>query len=207
MFWIALAAQATAWALNAERHGDVRTLFSSDDYPVEAQRKGEQGQVVADLLINPAGRVETCSIVWSSGYRALDDGTCSIFYRRAHFIPGKDGAGNAKYDVFRTPPISWSLGSFGTRPVPADYDLMINRAPDGMRLPIEFTVDYLITRDGKAQDCKLNPAKPAPVELVTLACQAVASEPPHIVRNREGLPVEAGKSATFRFSLDKSRPK
>jgi TonB family protein len=208
MLWTVLAAaQVTAAAVSGERHPDVRTVFSADDYPIVALHKGEQGEVVADLLINPTGSVETCSIALSSGFLELDQATCGILYRRARFIPGKDGAGNARYDVVRTPPITWSLGSFRGRPVPPDYDLMINRAPDGVQLPVEFTVDYFVTRDGKAQDCRLTRGKLASAELLSLACQAIASEPAHTIRNREGLAVEAGKSASFRFSIDNRRTK
>jgi TonB family protein len=206
MLWIALAAQVTAGTLTAERHGDVRTLFSNEDYPTVAVRKGEQGDVVADLLVNPAGAVDTCTIVLSSGFADLDDATCALLQRRAHFIPAKDGAGKPMYDVVRTPPVTWSLGSFRGFPVPPDYDLLINRAPAGVELPVEFMVDYLVTRDGNSRDCELS-GKSAPAELVALACQTLASAPTHVIHNREGLPVEAGNQATFRFSLDKAHTK
>ena len=182
-------------------------IFSANDYPVEAQRKGQQGQVVADMLINPAGGVETCTVVLSSGYRELDDGTCSILYQRAQFIPAKDGAGNPMYSVVRTPPISWSLGSFRSVPVPPDYDIMINRAPDGIQLPIEFAVRYLVTREGEARNCVLVPGRTPPTGLVALACQAVAAAQAQIIRNRQGVPVEAAKNAMCRFSLDDGQDK
>ena len=201
-----MAAQTTAGTLTAERHVHVRTLFSNEDYPAVAVRKGEEGDVVADLLINPAGAVETCKIVLSSGFAELDDATCALLQRRAHFIPAKDGAGKPMYAVVRTPPITWSLGSFRGFPVPPDYDLMINRAPVGVELPVEFMVDYLVTRDGKSRDCELS-GKSAPAELVALACQTLASAPTHVIQNREGLAVEAEDQATFRFSLDAGHTK
>jgi hypothetical protein len=85
--------------------------------------------------------------------------------------------------------------------------LTINRAPAGSKLPVEFIVDYLVTTDGKPQDCELAKGKSAPAELVALACQTLASAPAHVIRNREGVPVQAGNQATFRFSVDKAQSK
>lgn len=184
-----------------------KPIFSGDDYPAQAAAKGEQGEVVADLLVNPAGGVETCSVVLSSSFRDLDQATCALLMRRAEFVPGKDDAGRAVYDVVRTPPITWSLGSFSSFPVGPDYDLIINRAPDGVRLPLDLDVEYLVTRDGRSQNCRLAPDRSAPAELVALACQTVSSAPANVIRDHNGLPVEAQNHAYFRFSLDKAKRK
>src|SRR5947209_15717925 len=95
------------------------------------------------------------------------------------------------YAVVRTPPITWSLGSFHTFPVPPDYELTIKRAPDGLKLPLQFKVDYRVTKDGKPENCVASKENAAPAELVVVACQAVASERAHIVQDLNGLPVEA----------------
>ena len=207
MFWFALAAQMTAGTLTAERHGDVRTLFSSYDYPAEAVRKGEQGEVVADLLVNPTGGVETCSVVLSSGFADLDQATCAVIHTRARFMPAKDAAGKATYDIVRTPPIVWSVGTFRFYPLEPDYELLINQAPTDVHLPLAFKVDYLVTRDGKSQNCVLSPNNSAPSELVALACQTITSAAAHVIRDHNGLPVETQNQATFRFKLDKAHGK
>ena len=103
---------------------------------------------MADLLINPSGGVETCSVILSSGFQDLDQATCALIQTRARFVPATDAGGHTMYSVTRSPPITWSLGSFHTVPVEPDYDLTINRAPDGVRLPFELKVEYLVTRDG-----------------------------------------------------------
>jgi protein TonB len=89
--------------------GDVRTLFSADDYPAEAQRNGEEGTVQAELAINTAGRVSGCTILRSSGFKTLDHATCSILQRRARFVPARDVNGNAVPDTVVTPPVVWRL--------------------------------------------------------------------------------------------------
>ena len=89
--------------------GDLRTLFSTDDYPASAAAAGAEGTVRASLSIGPDGRVVSCSITQSSGNSSLDSTTCNILRRRAKFTPARDSNGNAVSDTIATPPISWRL--------------------------------------------------------------------------------------------------
>jgi protein TonB len=93
----------------AKAKGDVRRLFSANDYPAVAQRRGESGSLRARLLIGTDGRVSGCQIVESSGHSSLDSATCRILKARAHFTPAKDGSGQATNDSYVTPPITWQL--------------------------------------------------------------------------------------------------
>jgi len=89
--------------------GDLRTLFSGDDYPASAQAAGAEGTVQASLTIGPTGAVVACNITRSSGNSSLDSTTCNILRRRAKFTPAKDSDGNATTDTITTPPIVWRL--------------------------------------------------------------------------------------------------
>jgi periplasmic protein TonB len=89
--------------------GDLRSLFSADDYPASAQASGAEGTTRASLTIGPDGRVTGCSIVQSSGNTALDSATCNILRRRAKFVPARDSNGNATSDTITTPSIVWRL--------------------------------------------------------------------------------------------------
>jgi protein TonB len=89
--------------------GDVRTVFSADDYPVDAQRKGEEGTVQAKLDVDTHGRVSRCTVIRSSGSASLDGATCRILQRRARFAPARDVKGKAVGDTYVTPPIKWQL--------------------------------------------------------------------------------------------------
>lgn len=89
--------------------GDLRTLFSADDYPASAQSAGAEGTAQAQLSIGPDGRVVGCNITRSSGNGALDSATCNILRRRAKFTPARDSNGNATSDSITTPPITWRL--------------------------------------------------------------------------------------------------
>lgn len=89
--------------------GDLRTLFSGDDYPAEAQRNGEEGTVQAELSVDERGRVTSCTVIRSSTHRSLDEATCGIVRRRARFNPARDVNGDAVASKITTPPIVWRL--------------------------------------------------------------------------------------------------
>lgn len=89
--------------------GDVRTLFSADDYPASAQAAGAEGTAQAELSIGADGRVVGCNLIRSTGNSALDSATCNILRRRAKFTPARDSNGNPTSDTYTTPPIRWQL--------------------------------------------------------------------------------------------------
>jgi len=89
--------------------GDMRTLFSADDYPAEAQRKGEEGTVQAELTVDQNGRVSACRVVRSSGSTSLDTASCSLLTRRGRFTPARDAEGRAVVNKITSPPIVWRL--------------------------------------------------------------------------------------------------
>jgi protein TonB len=89
--------------------GDLRTLFSPDDYPASAQAAGAEGTARAEISIGTDGRVTGCTITQSSGNSALDAATCNIIRRRAKFTPARDTNGNPVTDSLPTPPIRWVL--------------------------------------------------------------------------------------------------
>ncbi|HEY8593070.1 MAG TPA: TonB family protein [Sphingomicrobium sp.] len=89
--------------------GDLRGLFTGDDYPAAAMSSGAEGTAQAQLTIGADGRVTGCNIIRSAGNGALDSATCNILRRRAKFTPARDSNGNATTDTITTPPITWRL--------------------------------------------------------------------------------------------------
>jgi protein TonB len=89
--------------------GDLRTLFSGDDYPASAQASGAEGTAQATLTVGPDGRVTGCNLIRSTGNGSLDSATCNILRRRAKFVPARDSSGNPTSDTVTTPPITWRL--------------------------------------------------------------------------------------------------
>lgn len=77
---------------------NLATLLSSDDYPLEALRKGEQGTVSLRLQVGANGRVAGCTITRSSGSAILDSTTCRLLTARARFTPARDARGRPVAD-------------------------------------------------------------------------------------------------------------
>jgi protein TonB len=106
---IALLATATTPDGPSSKTGDVRMVFSYEDYPADAMQHGWQGSVQVDLRIDAKGQPRSCRIVRSSGHQSLDLATCNIMLLRARFTPAKDSNGKPVEDVFHAPPIVWRL--------------------------------------------------------------------------------------------------
>lgn len=84
------------------------SLFSTDDYPPEAWRNGEQGTVAVRLTVGADGKVADCIVTQSSGSPSLDVQTCRILWSRAQFVPARDAKGNPVQDSYNQR-IRWEL--------------------------------------------------------------------------------------------------
>ena len=91
------------------------SYFSSDDYPAAARRNQEEGTVGIVVSVNAEGGVESCFIAASTNSSTLDEETCRIIRRRAHFTPAIHASGRPAAD-FVSARIRWQLG---TPPSPA----------------------------------------------------------------------------------------
>jgi TonB family protein len=78
--------------------GSAEPQRGTDDYPLEALQKHEQGPVVVSLTVGTDGRPTDCSIVVSSRSAALDEATCKFFMTRARYIPARDSNGQPSID-------------------------------------------------------------------------------------------------------------
>lgn len=65
------------------------------EYPLAARRRGYQGTVVLNVLVNAEGRVENLWVADSSGYRLLDNAAVRAV-KNWFFIPGKIGGKTVK---------------------------------------------------------------------------------------------------------------
>jgi TonB family protein len=196
MFWIAPAASPTPAQ-------DLRTLITPEDYPASAVQRKEQGAALPELLVDPSGRVVSCTIVASSGYSDLDSMTCSLLRKRARFAPVTGPDGNPAYKLERTV-ITFGLGGPFRAVQNPDIELSINQAPPGVTLPFDIWVGFLRKADGIVQSCHGSPARTdVPKILLDFACKAVAEPPLRVVRNPNKQPVDALDSATVRFVVDK----
>ena len=62
-------------------------------YPESSRRRGEEGTVEVEVAINASGRVDSVSVVSSSGYAALDAAARDAV-ARTKFVPAADGDRN-----------------------------------------------------------------------------------------------------------------
>lgn len=103
-----LAAPPAIEAVPSQATADLQSLFRSDDYPLTARERKEQGSVTVRLTIGVMGRVRACDVTSSSGSRALDNVSCQILQSRASFTPARDSSGKPTDDTVNQE-IRWVL--------------------------------------------------------------------------------------------------
>jgi len=81
-------------ARDAIAGSDRLRWITTDDYPSAALRQNMQGVVAVSAMIGADGKVRSCVVTQSSGSQLLDDTTCRLYTRRAHFTPARDADGN-----------------------------------------------------------------------------------------------------------------
>jgi len=82
--------------------------ISSDDYPADARRAGQEGVVAVKLFVDETGHVAACTITQSSNTPSLDAGTCALLTRRARFVPRAITPGAQFAGVYSTK-VRWVL--------------------------------------------------------------------------------------------------
>jgi TonB family protein len=113
------AAASAEPATRAVMPQGVHTIVTNDDYPEEAIRNKEQGNVTFRLDIGSDGMPTGCSVTDSSGSPTLDATTCRILMERARFQPARDANGKPTTDSFSSR-VRWVLPD----PVSARADAM-----------------------------------------------------------------------------------
>jgi periplasmic protein TonB len=77
------------------------------DYPPVSRRLGEEGTVVIDVLVDPAGRAVDAKILQSSGFPRLDQAAIAGVKANYRFVPGTlDGTAQPMWYVFK---FTWKL--------------------------------------------------------------------------------------------------
>ncbi len=67
--------------------GDRTSWVTTEDYPTEEIRSGNEGRVEILVRVGANGRVTSCQVTASSGHPALDEATCRFYAKRARFVP------------------------------------------------------------------------------------------------------------------------
>ena len=100
--------EARAQRIAEPARGNLRPLFSGDDYPIRAILADESGSTRIGLLIDEKGLVRDCTLIEASGIARLDSRSCAIISERAKFAPARDGAGKPVKSSW-TQTITWRL--------------------------------------------------------------------------------------------------
>lgn len=132
-------------------------LFSTDDYPVEALRREEQGTVAVNVVLRDDGHVKRCDVTSSSGSASLDAATCSIIQERGNFPPLRNREGPVKNEY--TARIRWMLPD----KEPQSFE--------ERRVAIVFSID----RSGSVDKCRVEGSSPlSQVEKLCVSARAAA---------------------------------
>lgn len=88
---------------------DVRTVFRSDDYPLEAHERGQEGTGQFLLMVDEKGKIVGCTPIKSSGIPVFDVLSCGVIKERAKATPALDMKGKGVRSTIVTPPITFRL--------------------------------------------------------------------------------------------------
>lgn len=91
---------------------DPAGWFGPDTYPLPALEERQKGRVGFRLAIDATGAVRRCDITRSSGFSALDAGTCALMMDRARFTPALDATGKPVPGSFVLA-VNWELPAEG----------------------------------------------------------------------------------------------
>lgn len=89
--------------------GDVRKVFTANDYPSEAIHRNQGGSSQFRLLIDEKGSVAGCHVEKASGIPVLDAMGCQVIKQRAKFTPARDRSGKFVRSTVVTPPVVWRI--------------------------------------------------------------------------------------------------
>ena len=92
----------------AQPRGKTGNWVTTNDYPTIGLRQEHEGSVRYRLTIDPAGKVNGCTITGSSGFAELDQATCANLTRRGQFEPATDDNG-ARVTGSYSGTVTWRL--------------------------------------------------------------------------------------------------
>jgi periplasmic protein TonB len=93
---------------SAQPRGKPGEWVTTNDYPTRDLREGHQGVTQFSVSVGTDGRVQSCTIVSSSGHPGLDAATCAKVTARAGFNPATDSSGTTVTGTY-TNSIRWVI--------------------------------------------------------------------------------------------------
>lgn len=161
-----------------------------DDYPELAMRLHHQGAVTVELTVDTAGELAKCRTAISSGYPELDQASCDLIRKRAHWKPATDDAGQPIAFVYRFRS-RWMLSGGQPQSLPdTERDVPVAAFPKDMIRPTA-SLAFIVAPDGKVESCRVADGQgTGSAALDQAACASLSKSetfPP--VLDRDGKPV------------------
>ncbi|MFM7379470.1 MAG: energy transducer TonB [Erythrobacter sp.] len=97
---------ADAWPSEPVPIGNEALWVTNADYPLDAWRDGEAGDIFYELKVNRAGKVTGCTADEGTASARLKAETCRLLRERAQFEPARDEQGRAVASVY-SGVVSW----------------------------------------------------------------------------------------------------
>jgi hypothetical protein len=154
--------------------------------------------IASEVIVNPKGRVESCSAVTVLGDTNWARFTCELIRSRGRFHPAKIGD-EPVYGIFRLRN-AWVRSGYPPKDLPVwDVELTVSKAPDGVSLPRLKKLKFVVDPAGNMTSC--GPAGDWNIQLAALACDELPkSLYAAAVRTPAGTATTSVQDITIRFA-------
>lgn len=172
----------------------------------DRERSGSTGEGVAyfELTVSPAGDIEQCRIIESSGFDILDRLTCSLISHRGHFRPALDETGQPVASTWINR-VRWARPghTWEVPPRRADVLLTVTKLPEHVASPVNVRVLPIVGPEGHVEACEGSIYDRAPDVLKVIACKQLGAELPDLIsRDQSGGGRRMMRSLVVEFSTD-----
>lgn len=173
-----------------------------EDYPDKAFDKEQSAAVLADVVVDPKGRMLTCTVEKSDGAADLAARICSIYEKKRH-VPAHFGNGDpawfAETDVYRMtlPGTSASAAIEALRDNDAVFQ--VSSLPAGMD-HLDAKLVVAVDVSGAITDCGPDAGDSESV-VTQMVCSNTAVIPRDVFRTPEGEAVPYVSRIRVRFTL------
>lgn len=197
-----LAAAISAPSLTTDGN---RQLLRS--YPTWAVLQGKSAAAQVEIIVEPDGKVRSCTVVSLVGDERLAQDRC-VKASRQKFIPAKGLQGQPMLGKLRTFLAQWlnddndkqSREVSVARPTP-DLTLKVDPSTLSLTEPLDVKLVFLIDSDGTAKGCAEEqiPGQQADILAVEAACEQASKIVVPILLDRAGAPAAYIMNSTVRL--------
>jgi hypothetical protein len=149
------------------------------------------GNVFADLLVGPDGRVERCKVIYSEGSTRDDERYCQRTIGLESGEPARGPDGNPAYGVARFDLIVRPVGVRNVRvPTrPPDIELTVGSLPEEFGSKLKVAVVIFVSESGAVLNCERYPSTTAPASYASAACQQLRQMALPVMQNQADVAV------------------